>query len=139
DHNFWQTRVVYNVTNPTLTVFPAQGRTTGTGVVICPGGAFHALSIDSEGFDAARWLSERGISCFVLKYRLVQCQTSDPVAELMSKAAQPSVFERDCRSVVALGTADALAAIAYVRERAAEFGVRADRIGILGFSAGGTV
>src|SRR5436190_19514813 len=52
--NLWQTRVVFNVANPTLTVFPADpSKATGTAVVICPGGAFFALSIDSEGIDAS--------------------------------------------------------------------------------------
>ena len=56
--NQWQTRVVFNVANPTLTLFPADpSNANGTTVVICPGGAFFALSIDSEGFDVARWLT----------------------------------------------------------------------------------
>ena len=77
--NLWQTRVVFNVANPTLTVFPADpSRANGTAVVICPGGAFFALSIDSEGFDVARWLNTKGVTCFVLKYRLVECWTGPP-------------------------------------------------------------
>ncbi|HKS36920.1 MAG TPA: alpha/beta hydrolase, partial [Verrucomicrobiae bacterium] len=84
--NAWQTRVVYNVANPTLTVFPADSaKANGTAVVICPGGAFFALSIDSEGFDVARWLNAKGVTCFVLKYRLVECKTDDPTRELMTR------------------------------------------------------
>ena len=57
--NLWQTRVVYNVAQPTLTaVLPAPAVATGTAVVICPGGGFFALSIDSEGLDVARWLKD---------------------------------------------------------------------------------
>lgn len=59
--NLWRTRVAYNVVNPTLTIFPADpARANGTAVVICPGGAFFALSMDSEGSEVARWLTERG-------------------------------------------------------------------------------
>ena len=59
--NLWQTRVVFNVASPTLTVFqPEVGKANGTAAIICPGGAFFALSIDSEGFDVARWLNAKG-------------------------------------------------------------------------------
>jgi acetyl esterase/lipase len=62
DSNMWQTKVVYNVSKPTLTVFqPAEGKANGTAVIIAPGGAFHALSINSEGYDVARWLVEKGV------------------------------------------------------------------------------
>jgi acetyl esterase/lipase len=70
--NLWQTRVAFNVVNPTLTVFqPDPAKANGTAVIICPGGAFFGLSIDSEGCDVARWLQDRGVTGFVLKYRLV--------------------------------------------------------------------
>lgn len=133
----WQTRVVFNVADPTLTlVAPHPANANGTAIVICPGGGFHALSIDSEGFDVAHWLAGRGVTCFVLKYRLVPCATDDPAAELMEK-------ESDLAAVVApvvpLAAADGLAAVSYVRQRAAEFGVHPERIGIIGFSAGGAV
>lgn len=62
--------IIYNVSHPTLTVYPASPeRATGTAVIIAPGGGFKVLSIDSEGTDVARWLAERGITAFVLKYR----------------------------------------------------------------------
>ena len=86
DNNGWQTKVVYNVSRPTLTVFvPETVKANGAAVIIAPGGAFHALSINSEGFDVARWLVQKGITCFVLKYRLVHSLTTDPVAEVMAK------------------------------------------------------
>jgi acetyl esterase/lipase len=134
--NLWQTRVVFNVAAPTLTVFkPAAGKATGTAVVICPGGAFFALSIDSEGFEVARWLNNKGVSCFVLKYRLVECKTDDPTSEVMSRGPLDEVVA----PVVKLALADGKAAIGYVRQHAAEFGVNPERIGMIGFSAGGTV
>lgn len=135
--NLWQTRVVFNVTNPTLTVFqPEPAKAVGTAVIICPGGAFYALSIDSEGFDVARWLTARGVTCFVLKYRLVRCETDDPTREVMTKGAN---LGEVVAPVVKLAMADGLAAVGYVRQHAGEYGVKPDRIGIIGFSAGGTV
>jgi acetyl esterase/lipase len=134
--NLWQTRVVFNVANPTLTVFkPEAGKANGTAVVICPGGAFFALSIDSEGFDVARWLNTKGVTCFVLKYRLVECKTDDPTREVMSRGP----LEEVVAPVVKLALTDGLAAIGYVRQHSAEFGVNPERIGMIGFSAGGTV
>lgn len=134
--NLWQTRVVFNVAVPTLTVMlPEPSIATGTAVIICPGGAFHALSIDSEGLDVARWLNAKGIACFVLKYRLVECLTDDPTREVMGKGPLDAIVT----PVVKLALADGIAAVGYVRAHAKEFGVRPDRIGIMGFSAGGTV
>jgi len=135
--NLWNTRVVFNVATPTLTVFqPDPAKTVGTAVIICPGGAFFALSIDSEGNDVARWLTSRGVTAFVLKYRLVKCETDDPTREVMTKGAD---FAELVAPIVKLAMADGLAAVAYVRQHAGEFGVKPDRIGIIGFSAGGTV
>jgi predicted peptidase len=139
DNNTWQTRVVYNVSRPTLTVFaPEADKANGTGVIICPGGAFHALSINSEGYDVANWLVKKGVTCFVLKYRLAHSLTTDPVAEVMAKWGKKE-FDDENAAVIPLGIADGKNAIAYVRKHAAEYGIAPDRIGIMGFSAGGTV
>ena len=139
DNNAWQTKVVYNVSHPTLTVFaPDSMQSTGTAVIICPGGAFHALSINSEGYDVANWLVQKGVTCFVLKYRLAHSLTTDPVAEVMGKWGKKE-FEDENNAVIPLGIADGKAAIAYVRAHAAEYGILPDKIGIIGFSAGGTV
>jgi acetyl esterase/lipase len=133
----WQTQVVFNVTDPTLTVFvPEPTQANGAAIVICPGGGFHALSINSEGFDVARWLAAKGVTCFVLKYRLVECKTADPATELRDKGAK---LEQDAALVIPLAMADGLAAIGYVRQHVAEYGIDPKRIGIIGFSAGGTV
>jgi len=139
DNNTWQTKVVYNVSRPTLTVFaPDADKANGTAVIIAPGGAFHALSINSEGYDVARWLVQKGVTCFVLKYRLAHSKTTDPVAEVMAKWGKEE-FEKDNAAVIPLGVADGRAAIAFVRKHAAEYNVSPDRIGIMVFSAGGTV
>jgi len=136
NENVWQTRVVYNVVDPTLTVLlPESGKANGSGIVICPGGAFHALSIDSEGLEVARWLNSRGVACFVLKYRLVECQTDNPPQELLDKGS----LQASVAPIVPLAMADGLEAIGHVRQHAKDYGLRPDRVGILGFSAGGTV
>src|SRR6476659_4039740 len=139
DSNVWQTKVVYNVSHPTLTVFaPDSMLSTGTAVIICPGGGFHALSINSEGYDVAKWLVKKGVTCFVLKYRLIHCLTNDPAAEFMSKVGKPEL-ETEMKADIPYAVADGRNAIAYVRSHAEEFGIDKKKIGIIGFSAGGTV
>ena len=80
----WNTEVVTNVSQPSLTVYaPEASVANGTAVVICPGGGFFALSINSEGIDAAKWLAARGVTAFVLRYRLVPTG-EDGVKEYMT-------------------------------------------------------
>lgn len=135
----WNTQVVTNVVNPTLTVYAPDATTAnGTAIIICPGGGFHALSINSEGVDVAKWLAAKGVTTFVLKYRLVPTG-EDGVKELMGKMVNPKKFNEDNAVVVPLAVADGLAAVSYVRKHAAEFSISPNRIGLMGFSAGGTV
>ncbi len=134
----WTTQVVFNVTDPTLTVVaPDPALANGTAVVICPGGGFHALSINSEGFDVAKWLAAKGVTGFVLKYRLVECKTDNAPVEMDAKTGPE--FDAAVAPVIKLAHADGLAAVAHVRQQAAAYGVDPNRIGIIGFSAGGTV
>lgn len=99
---------------PTLTPFVvSEGRGVGTAVVVCPGGGYVHLAMDKEGYQIAQWLNSLGVTAFVLKYRLGP------------KYHHP----------VELG--DAQRAIRTVRAHAAEYRVQPDRIGIMGFSAGG--
>ncbi|GAB3709064.1 hypothetical protein GCM10027592_44920 [Spirosoma flavus] len=133
---------VFNVVNPTLTVFPADPTVAnGTSVIVCPGGGFHFLSIDNEGNDVATWLAKKGITAFVLKYRTAHINTDDPFADMMAGMNGPRKAEWDAenKATIPLVIADGRAAIAYVRKHAAEYGIAPDRIGIVGFSAGGTV
>lgn len=133
-------RFVYNVSDPTLTIFKADPAVaTGTAVIVCPGGAFQFLSIDSEGYQVARWLNEHGITAFVLKYRLAHSETDNPFQELMAKMPNSEKFNEEIRPIVSMDISDGKAAIAYVRSHADEFGISQNKIGIMGFSAGGTV
>ena len=136
----FNTQIVYNVTHPSLTVYlPDSVAANGTAVVICPGGGFHTLSINSEGVEVAKWLAKKGVTCFVLKYRLVHSLTDDPVKEMMAGMADQKKFNEDNTTLIPLAVADARAALIYVRKHAAEFDIATDKIGIVGFSAGGTL
>ena len=135
----WNTEVVSNVTTPTLTVFrPSPDLKNGTAVVVCPGGGFMALSITSEGTEVAQYLAAKGVTAFVLKYRLAHTG-DDATQEFTSLYADRAKFEEKVSAIIPLSIADGLRAVTYVRQHAAEFGVSPDRVGILGFSAGGVV
>ena len=135
----WNTEVVTNVTKPSLTVFkPSAELRNGTAMVICPGGGFMALSINSEGIDVAKYMAARGVTAFVLKYRLTHTG-EDATQEFVTMLGDKQKFQEMLTKVVPLSIADGLAAVAYVRQHASEWGVSPDRVGIIGFSAGGTV
>lgn len=120
--------IVFNIHNPSITPFlPSRGRATGAAVIIAPGGGNMFHTIDREGYDFARWLADNGVAAFVLKYRLGR-----DAANMASGAPQPYTSTEHA-------AADGLRAIRLVRARAAEWNIRPDRIGLLGFSAGGYV
>ena len=120
--------IVFGVTEPTLTAYlPEKSKATGTGVIIAPGGAFVALAIDVEGTEVARWLNERGIAAFVLKYRI------------MEKKGEGLPKDMDFDAASKYGIADGIQAIKLVRQHSAEWGVVPDRVVFLGFSAGAMV
>ena len=116
--------VVFNVVTPTLTAYlPDKAKATGTGVIVAPGGAFVALAIDLEGRNVARWLQERGLAAFVLKYRILE------------KRGEGIPKGMDMDAAARYGIADGVQALKIVRQRAAQFGVSPDRVGFMGFSA----
>jgi len=131
--------LVYNVSHPTLTVYsPDPNITTGTAIIVCPGGGFYIHAIKVEGTQVADYLTKKGITVFLLKYRLGQSITDSPGKELEA-AMQKNDFEEKVKPLVQNAIADGHAAIQYVRTHAAEYKIAPDRIGIIGFSAGGTV
>ncbi|MFL6285258.1 MAG: alpha/beta hydrolase [Pyrinomonadaceae bacterium] len=120
--------VIFNVVTPTLTAYlPERSKATGTGVIIAPGGAFVALAISLESNDVARWLQERGIAAFVLKYRI------------MEKHGDGIPANMDMDEAGKYGIADGIQSLKVVRQHAAEWGVSPDRVGFMGFSAGAMV
>jgi len=133
------TPIVYDVSHPTLTAYlPDPAIATGTGVIICPGGGFYILSIRDEGTDVAKWLNQRGVAAFILKYRTGLSLTSNPGQELWENLKKKD-FNTTIKPLVTLAVADGRSAISYVRAHAAEYNLSPSRIGIIGFSAGGTV
>lgn len=111
---------VKSINNPSLTVFmPPEGKSNGCAVVVAPGGGFRELVFHAEGEQVAEFLNPLGITVFVLKYRLPREQGSPYSMENVRE--------------------DAYRAIRLVRSRSAEFNIDPDRVGILGFSAGGAV
>lgn len=109
---------VDRVTQPTMTVYSPKGKNSGAAVVVFPGGGYNVLAIDLEGTEACDWLTSRGITCVLLKYR-VPCAKVGPY--------------RDCPTALE----DAQRAVGLVRFRAAEWQIDPNKIGVLGFSAGG--
>ena len=113
---------INNVSRPTMTVYSPTGKNTGAAVVVFPGGGYEELAIDLEGTEACDWLTAKGITCVLLKYR-VPAPRSDPYW-----GAYP-------QSPIALE--DAQRTVGLVRFHAAEWHVDPHKIGVMGFSAGG--
>ena len=138
--NMFNTEIVYNVVQPTITAYlPLPQNANGTAIIVAPGGAFHTLSINSEGVDVAKWLNSKGVAAFVLKYRVARSFTEDPVRELMGKMGDFKKLDEENAPIIPLATADGQAAVKYVREHAKEMNINPERIGFMGFSAGGTL
>jgi acetyl esterase/lipase len=114
------TKMVTNVTKPTITVYrPAKDTDTGTAIVICPGGGYWNLYWQLEGEEVASWLNSLGVTGIILKYRVPR-RPDEPKGEPARRPLQ-----------------DAQRAVSLVRSRAKEWGIAPERIGIIGFSAGG--
>jgi len=111
--------VITDVNKPSITPYlPSRRHATGAGVIVLPGGGHIELWVDHEGHNVARWLSDRGVAAFVLKYRLAKAKNST------------YTIDRD-------ELADMQRAIRLVRSRAADWNVDPNRLGVIGFSAGG--
>lgn len=131
-----------NVVTATITPFlPPPGTATGAAVVVAPGGAFLGLSMDAEGYRVARWLADRGVAAFVLKYRLLQ--TPADFARYKREMTAVRTGDRTITPSFAAPRAtppealeDGLAAIRFVRAGAAKYGIDPARVGFMGFSAG---
>ena len=130
---------VRNVTRPTLTPILPVGRSTGTAVIVAPGGGFLGLAIEKEGWDVGRWLANHGVTAFVLKYRVLPTPVSQPeFADKLTRAVKgEQVGFAPPGDTPADALADGIAAIRYVRAHAADYGLNPKSIGMMGFSAGG--
>jgi len=124
DHEFIDTSwnkngllIVDHITKPTLMIYEAKEKRNGTAVIICPGGGYGVLAAGHEGSDVAKVFNDVGVTAFVLRYRLPKddCMIDKSFVPLM----------------------DAQQAIWFVRSHAKQYGISPDKIGIMGFSAGG--
>jgi acetyl esterase/lipase len=114
------TRLVTNVTRPTLTIYrPVREKDTGTALLICPGGGYWNLYWQLEGEEVAAWLNSLGVTGIILKYRVPR-RPDEPRGEPARRPLQ-----------------DAQRAVSLVRSKAREWGIHPQRIGMVGFSAGG--
>ncbi|HXN47298.1 MAG TPA: alpha/beta hydrolase, partial [Bryobacteraceae bacterium] len=113
---------VNNVTRPTITVYSPLGKNTGVAVVVFPGGGYQTLAIDLEGSEVCDWLTAKGITCVLLKYRVTDV---GPYPKSGPYPESPMALE------------DAQRAMGLVRFHAAEWHIDPHKIGVLGFSAGG--
>jgi len=114
DNNQGDITRITDVTDPTLTVFqPAAGHANGAAMLVCPGGGYQILAIDLEGYDIAHWLTRLGFTAYVLEYR---------VPNMRQGALQ-----------------DVQRAMRIIRSRAAQWNINPDRLGVMGFSAGGSL
>ena len=143
-HSQYGSVFVRNVTVATLTPFlPDPARATGAAIVVAPGGGFRTLSMENEGWDVAKALAAKGVAAFVLKYRLNPTPADMPgfersMREMFSGAARPPRMNpQEAMKGLAPQIADARAAFALIRHRAVAWHVDPDRIGMVGFSAGG--
>lgn len=139
-HSQYGRKFARNVTVATLTPFlPDPAKATGTAVIVAPGGGFRTLSMENEGWDVAKALSEKGVAAFVLKYRLNQTaadlnEFAKPTTPRPRSGERPAPTEMASR--IAPQVADANAAFALIRANAEKWHVDPDRIGMIGFSAG---
>ncbi|PKA97034.1 acetyl esterase/lipase [Flavobacteriaceae bacterium MAR_2009_75] len=134
----WDTQVVTNVSKPTMQVFKPENP-NGTAIIIAPGGGLYGLSIESEGNMVAKWLNDKGITVFVLKYRLVPTG-EDGTKEISDEGVNnPAKIGERIKPILPISIADGLSAVAYVRENAQMYSVDVSKIGFMGFSAGGAV
>lgn len=125
---------IRNVSMPTLTaVRPVNAMGNGTAIIICPGGGFSGLAWQTEGTPTAKWCAEKGITAFILKYRLVPYPY--PEFENLRRQIRDSIIS----TYVTMAAADGCEAVKYVRNHASEYAIDPAKIGILGYSAGGTV
>ena len=150
-------QMVRNVVSPTLTAYlPDPSKATGTAVIVAPGGGFRFLSWQDEGTEVAGWLVNHGIAAFVLKYRLVNTGATQEefqkailsmvaaintsmLPENEGKPAGNITENKNFSEPAQIGIEDGKQAIWLLRKQAAKYGIKPNRIGIIGFSAGGMV
>ena len=120
--------MITNVSEPTYTVFSPKSHPSGTCIVVFPGGGHLVLAMELEGTEIAEWLARSGITCVLVKYRVPY-----------SGCYWDKKLGRHVTPQVPMALQDAQRTISLIRSRAEEYHIRPDRIGVMGFSAGGNV
>jgi acetyl esterase/lipase len=133
-------KMVYNVSKPSLHVFyPDSNHSNGTAVLLIPGGGFHLVNVEHEGYKVARELTSRGLTVFLLKYRVARSLTNDPFNEMMLALTDTANFEQKIAPFRTLALNDAKKAMKYIKGNASFHKVQSNKIGVAGFSAGGVL
>ena len=127
-----------NIVRPVLLYYPAEkADSVGTAMIVAPGGGFRTLMMSYEGVDVAKRLNQMGVDAFVLKYRTTYV---DPNAPTAAAGRGPATTGPQAgQNVREMAGADGQQAVRLLRQRAGEFGVLPNRIGMIGYSAGGAV
>jgi acetyl esterase/lipase len=126
-----------NVVRPVLQYYPApKTKANGTAMIVAPGGGFRNLMMTYEGVDIARRMNDLGIDAFILKYRLTY---TDPDAKTPPAPGTQPTGAQAGQNVREMAGDDGKQAVQLLRQHAAEYGFKADRIGMIGYSAGGAV
>jgi acetyl esterase/lipase len=127
-----------NIVRPVLLSYPAEkANAVGTAVIVAPGGGFRTLMMSYEGVDVAKRLNQMGVDAYVLKYRTTYVDAGAPPAAAGRGPA--TAGPQAGQNVREMAGADGQQAVRLLRQHAAEFGVGPNRIGIIGYSAGGAV
>lgn len=121
-----RSQAVFNVADPTMTIVPAQGKNSGTAIIVFPGGGFQMVFLGMEGLEICDWLTAQGITCILSKYRVPGSN------DFWDATVQHQVTPEVPRALQ-----DAQRTIRLVRSKARELGIDPKRIGVLGMSAGG--
>ncbi len=136
----WKGLAVNNVSKPSLSVYrPTAKNTNGTSVILAPGGGMYALAIANGGYNLIDWFNSKGITVFILKYRLVPTGEDgiQDLIDIIKKSNEERI--RITKKVLDYSVEDGLAAVAYVRTHADKYGIQPNKIGFMGFSAGGVI
>jgi dienelactone hydrolase len=132
--------ILFDVSKPSLTAY-LPSNPNGIAVIVAPGGAFHALAYDLEGTEVAKRLNAKGITAFVLKYRLVHDDPAHPENSIGNLMATGNFKKLDSLNapVIPLALRDGMTAVKYIRQYAGEYKIDPNKIGFIGFSAGATL
>jgi len=121
-----KSEAVFDIADPTMTIYPAKGRSNGTAVIVFPGGGFQMVFITLEGTEICDWLTTRGVTCIVSKYRAPG-----------GNDFWDSKLKRQITPNIPRALQDAQRTVRLVRARASDLGIDPNRVGVMGFSAGG--